>query len=52
MAEEKQTPAAPAIDAPVMREYHFPDHNKTVTASSREEAEKKVADLIAAENKK
>lgn len=37
-----------AADAPIEREYFFPHHQKTVKATSKEEAEAKLAVLIKA----
>jgi hypothetical protein len=49
--KKTDTPApAPVAASPRMQEYHFPQHGKTVTAPSLEEATKKVTDLV--KNKK
>lgn len=49
--EEKQAAPAPAAETPTMREYFFPNHGKTVNATSQAEAESKLADLLKTDTK-
>lgn len=37
-------------DAPIQREYFFPHHSKAITASSQEEALKKLAEIKKSED--
>lgn len=36
-------------DGPITEDYFFPQHQKTITATSREEAEKKLKEIIKTE---
>ena len=53
MAKDKTTPAEEATDLNDAQQreqrHYFPEHNITITAASREEAEKELADIIKAE---
>lgn len=50
MAKEKTTTAeeTPRLNEAQAREqrFYFPEHNLTITAASREDAEKEVAEII------
>lgn len=39
------------VDAPIARDYFFPEHGKTVIATSLEEAQTKLATLLKKETK-
>lgn len=53
MAKEKTTSTdeAPELNEAQAREqrHYFPEHNLTITAASREDAEKELAEIIKAE---
>ena len=50
-SKDKVTPPAQAAEVPATREYFFPAYGKTISATSREEAETKLAELLKKEDK-
>lgn len=50
--EKTQQAAKPAtVETPAERDFFFPKHGKTVYATSQEEAQTKLADLLKKDNK-
>lgn len=46
MAKDKTTPAEEVTTASDEQRFYFPEHNLTITAATREDAEKEVAEII------